>query len=327
MDLSTNLDGSPRRTLYPEIEPFETGFHDTGDGHILYWERCGNPNGQPVVFLHGGPGGGVSPSNRRYFDPARYHIILFDQRGAGKSTPHADLTNNTTWHLVADIEALRQKFSIEKWHIFGGSWGATLALAYAQSHPERVSALILRGIFTLRRSELQWYYQHGAHHIFPDQWEIYWNHIPEAERGDMIQAYRKRLTSDDRAVRQAAAKIWTMWEGQTVTLLPPTADIVSKFAEDDFADAFARIENHFFVHAGWMEDGQLIKNAHKMQNIPGITVHGRYDICCPLTTAWELHKNWPSGKLVIVPDAGHSLSDPGITHHLIEATDYFASLS
>lgn len=311
------------RTFYPEIEPYASGMLDVGDGHSIHWERVGTPGGKPAVFLHGGPGGGISPSQRRAFDPSVYDVLLFDQRGCGESTPFASIENNTTWHLVADIERLREMIGVESWLVFGGSWGSTLALAYAQTHPERVSELVLRGIFTLRRSELLWYYQHGASEIYPDKWEDYLALIPEAERGDMMAAYRKRLTSDNREVQLAAAKAWSKWEGETLTLLPDPS-VSNSFYDPDFALAFARIENHFFVHAGWMEDGQLIANVDRIRHIPAVIVQGRYDVCTPPRTAWDLHRAWPEAEFHFADDAGHAYSQPGNLHHLIEATDRFA---
>jgi len=311
------------RTLYPEIEPFETGMLDVGDGHRIYWERVGTRGAKPAVFLHGGPGGGISPQHRRLFDPSKYDLMLFDQRGCGKSKPHAELEANTTWHLVADIEWLREMMSVEKWQVFGGSWGSTLALAYAETHPDRVSELILRGIYTLTQAELAWYYQFGVSQMFPDKWERFLSAIPEAERGDLITAYRKRLTSDDRTVQLEAAKAWSVWEGETITLLPDPA-LSAHHGEDDFAIAFARIENHYFVHNGWLEEGQLLRDAVKLRGIPGVIVHGRYDMPCPLRYAWELHKAWSDAELHIIEGAGHAYSEPGILDRLIRSTDQFA---
>lgn len=310
------------RTLYPEIEPFETGFMDVGDGHTIYWERVGTRGAKPAVFLHGGPGGGFSPAHRRQFDPALYDLLLFDQRGCGKSTPHAGLEANTTWHLVADIERLREMVGVEKWLVFGGSWGSTLALAYSQTHPERVSELVVRGIYTLTKAELDWYYQFGVSEMFPDKWERFIAPIPQAERGDLMAAYRKRLTGDDKAARIEAAKAWSLWEGETITLLPQP-ETSDKFGEDDFALAFARIENHYFVHGGWLEEGQLLRDAHKLRGIPGLIVHGRYDMPCPVRYAWQLHKGWPDAEFFLIEDAGHAYSEPGILDRLIYATDRF----
>jgi len=311
------------RSFYPEIEPYDHGMLDVGDGHRVYWELCGNPNGKPVVFLHGGPGGGCTPTQRRLFDPDKYRILLFDQRGCGRSTPYASLEANTTWHLVADIERLRQMIGVDKWMVFGGSWGSTLALAYAQEHPERVTELVLRGIFTLRRSELLWYYQEGASWIFPDKWEGFLAPIPEEERGDLMAAYRRRLIDPDSAVQARAARAWSLWEGETITLLH-NQGYSDQFGDEHYAIAFARIENHYFVNEGWFEEGQLIRNAHRLKNIPGVIIQGRYDIATPPKSAWELHKAWPEAQFIMVPDAGHAVSEPGITHHLIEATDAFA---
>lgn len=311
------------RTFYPEIEPYDHGMLDVGDGHRIYWELCGNPQGKPVVFLHGGPGAGCTPTQRRLFDPDKYRILLFDQRGCGRSTPYASLEANTTWDLVADIERLRSMIGVDKWMVFGGSWGSTLALAYAETHPERVTELVLRGIFTLRRSELLWYYQEGASWIFPDKWEGFLAPIPEEERGDLMAAYRKRLIDPDPAIRAKAARAWSLWEGETITLLH-NQEYSDQFGDEHYAIAFARIENHYFVNEGWFEEGQLIRNAHRLKGIPGVIIQGRYDIATPPKTAWELHKAWPEATFIMVPDAGHAVSEPGITHRLIEATDAFA---
>jgi len=310
---------SELRKYYPEIEPFETGFLDTGDGHRIYWERAGTKGAKPAVFLHGGPGGGFSGVHRRLFDPALYDMILFDQRGCGRSTPFASLENNTTWHLVADIERLREMAGFEQWLVFGGSWGSTLALAYAETHPERV----LRGIYTLTRAELDWYYQFGVSEMFPDKWERFLAPIPESGRGDLMAAYRTLLVGDDPIRQMAAAKAWSAWEGETITLLPEpsTSD---KFHEDQFALAFARIENHFFVHGGWLEEGQLLRDAGRLSGIDGVIVHGRYDMPCPARIAWELHKAWPRAEFHLIEGAGHAFSEPGILDQLIRATDRFA---
>ncbi|MBX3595956.1 MAG: prolyl aminopeptidase [Rhizobiaceae bacterium] len=314
---------SQLRGLYPEIEPFETGFMDVGDGHRIYWERVGTKGGKPAVFLHGGPGGTISPRHRRLFDPSAYDVILFDQRGCGKSTPNASLEANTTWHLVADIERLREMVGCEKWMVFGGSWGSTLALAYAQTHSERVSELIVRGIYTLTRAELEWYYQFGVSEMFPDKWERFVAPIPPDERGDMMAAYHKRLTGTDRARQIEAARAWSLWEGETITLLPEP-ETSGQFEADDYALAFARIENHYFVHAGWLEEGQLLRDAHKLSGIPGVIVHGRYDMPCPAKYAWLLHKAWPDAEFHLIEGAGHAYSEPGILDRLIRATDQFA---
>ncbi|MHB0952375.1 MAG: prolyl aminopeptidase [Allorhizobium sp.] len=311
------------RGFYPEIEPFETGFLDVGDGHSIYWERIGTKGAKPAVFLHGGPGGGMSPTQRRCFDPALYDVILFDQRGCGKSVPNASLDANTTWHLVADIEKLREMMGVEKWLVFGGSWGSTLALAYAETHPERVSELVLRGIYTLTKAELDWYYQFGVSEMFPDKWERFQAPIPEEERHEMMAAYRKRLTGDDKAKQLECALAWSTWEGETITLLP-NPDYSAHFGEDDYAIAFARIENHFFVHAGWLEEGQLLRDAVKLKDIPGVIIHGRYDMPCPAKYAWQLHKAWPKADFHLIEGAGHAYLEPGILDQLIRATDRFA---
>ncbi|RIK88822.1 MAG: prolyl aminopeptidase [Hyphomicrobiales bacterium] len=311
------------RGLYPEIEPFETGFLDVGDGHSIYWERVGTRGAKPAVFLHGGPGGGISPAHRRLFDPALYDVMLFDQRGCGRSVPHAELEANTTWHLVADIERLRQAMGVDRWLVFGGSWGSTLALAYSQTHPGRVSELVVRGIYTLTKAELSWYYQFGVSEMFPDKWERFLAPIPEAERGDLIGAYRRRLTGEDPAARIEAARAWSLWEGETITLLPEPATS-DPFADGHFALAFARIENHYFVHGGWLEEGQLLRDAHRLKGIPGLIVHGRYDMPCPARYAWELARAWPDAEFFLVEGAGHAYSEPGILDRLIYATDKFA---
>lgn len=312
------------RELYPPIEPFDDGFLEVSDIHTLHYEQAGNPKGKKALFLHGGPGGGIEPVYRRYFDPARWHLALLDQRGSGQSTPKAELRENTTWDLVGDCERLREHLGIDRWLVFGGSWGSTLALAYAEAHPERVSALVLRGIFLLRRRELLWFYQEGASWIFPDAWEGFVKPIPEVERGDMMSAYYRRLTSEDPAVRSAAARAWSLWEGTTSKLhLDPEA--IARFGSDEFADAFARIEAHYFVHGAWLKtDTQLLDDAERIAHIPGVIVQGRYDVVCPAASAWALHKRWPASKLVIVPDAGHSITEPGIVSELVQATDDFA---
>jgi proline iminopeptidase len=312
-----------RRTLYPEIEPYESGMLDVGDGHSLYWERCGTPGAKPVVFLHGGPGGGSSPGHRRQFDPALYDVLLFDQRGCGRSTPFASLEANTTWHLVADIERLREMCGHERWQVFGGSWGSTLSLAYAETHPDRVSELVLRGIFLARPDEFDWLYAYGASELYPEGWDAYVGHIPEAERGDLVEAYHRRLISEDREVRVAAAKAWSLWEALTVTLLPDPS-VEEEFTEDDKAVAVARIENHYFRHKCWLEDGQLLRDSHRLRGIPGIIVQGRHDCCTPPAAAWALKQAWPEVELQIVPDGGHLYSEPGITDGLVRATDRFA---
>lgn len=314
----------PLRTLYPPVEPYRSGDLDVGDGHSLYWEQCGNPEGKPVVFLHGGPGAGCSPAHRRQFDPARYNILLFDQRGCGRSTPHASLDANTTWHIVADIERLRAMLGVERWMVFGGSWGSTLSLAYAQSHPERVTELVLRGVFLFGQAELDWLYLEGASKIFPDKWEAFLTPIPEDERGDMVAAYHRRLTGADRDAQLAAAKAWAKWEAETVTLLPAPA-VIEDHTEDDYAIAISRIENHYMVHRGWIEEGRLLRDVGRIRGIPAVIVQGRYDCCTPPAAAWALHKAWPEAELHIVPDGGHLFSEPGVLDRLIRATDAFAA--
>ena len=312
-----------RRTLYPEIEPYDACTLAVGDGHTLYWEKCGTPGAKPAVFLHGGPGSGCSPKQRRQFDPARYDVLLFDQRGCGRSTPFASLEANTTWDLVADMERLRAMCGHERWLVFGGSWGSTLSLAYAQTHPDRVTELILRGIFLSGQRELDWLYAYGASELYPEGWDAFAGHIPEPERGELIEAYHRRLTSDDRAVRLAAAKAWSGWEATTVTLLPDP-EVLAEFTGDDKAIAVARIENHYFRHKCWLEDGQLLRDAHKLRGIPGVIVQGRHDCCTPPAAAWALKQAWPEVELQIVPDGGHLFTEPGITDGLVRASDRFA---
>jgi proline iminopeptidase len=312
------------RQLYPPIEPYASGLLDVGDGHRVYWERAGTPGGIPAVFLHGGPGGGSAPAHRRLFDPARYDVLLFDQRGCGRSQPHAGLEANTTWHLVADIERLRTMCGHDKWLVFGGSWGSTLALAYAETHPARVSALVLRGIFLLRQAELDWYYQGGAAWLFPDKWEDFLAPIPENERGDLMTAFHKRLTGTDAQTRIAAARAWTRWEGGTITMTSDPAT-TGGFGDDHFALAFARIENHYFVHHGWMDEGQLLRDVDRLKGIPGVIVQGRYDAATPVRSAWDLHRAWPEAAFHLIPLAGHAYGEPGILDRLIRATDGFAA--
>ena len=318
------------RTLYPPIEPHAFGRLPVGDGQQIFWEECGNPEGKPVVFLHGGPGGGASADHRRYFDPEKYRIVLFDQRGCGRSLPHAsdpeaDLSANTTWHLVADIERLREHLEIDRWQVFGGSWGSTLALAYAQTHTERVTELVLRGIFTLRETEIRWFYQEGASQLYPDAWEHYLSVIPEAERDDLVRAYHRRLFDADPAVHVPAAVEWTVWENSTIRLIPETQSIAAARADETSAVAFARIENHYFTNGGWLEDGQLIRDAgEKLRGVPGVIVQGRYDTCTPPRTAWDLHRAWPEAAFEMIADAGHAASEPGIVDALVRATDRFA---
>ena len=309
--------------MYPAIEPYDSGMLDVGDGHHVYWELCGTPGAKPAVLLHGGPGAGLSPEHRRLFDPARYQVMLFDQRGCGRSTPNAALEANTTWHLVDDIERLRVIAGVDRWSVFGGSWGSTLALAYAETHPDRVTDMVLRGIFTVRREEIAWYYQEGASWLYPDLWESFLAPIPVEERSDLVAAYRRRLVADDAAVRLEAARAWSLWEGQTITLLPNPA-LREVFAQDEYALAFARIENHYFVHDAFLEPGQLLRDASRLRHIPGVIVQGRYDLATPMRTAWDLHRAWPEADFQVVADAGHAFDEPGILHRLIEATDRFA---
>ncbi|MBT0565331.1 prolyl aminopeptidase [Williamsia sp. CHRR-6] len=313
------------RDFYPAIAPYERGMLDVGDGQQIYHESSGRPDGKPALFLHGGPGGGTSDEHRRFFDPETYRIVLFDQRGCGRSTPHiadeADLSVNTTDHLISDIERLRVHLGIEQWLVFGGSWGSTLALAYAQAHPDRVSELVVRGIFLLRRSEIDWYYNGGAAHLFPDEWERYLAPIPEADRdGDLVAAYHRLLTGGDRQVAQAAATAWTTWEQRTSYLLPrpddPTVDA-------RFDLAFATIENHYFMHGGFIEEGQLLRDISRIAHIPGVIVQGRYDAVCPMRSAWDLHRAWPQAELRVVADAGHAAFELGIRRELVAATDRF----
>jgi proline iminopeptidase len=313
-----------RLSLFPSLEPRTFGRLAVGDGHEIYYEDCGNPAGKPVLMVHGGPGGGSNPTMRRFHDPERHRIILFDQRGCGRSLPNASLEANTTWHLVADMEKLRTHLGIERWQLFGGSWGSTLALAYAQTHPKRVTELILRGIFMLRREELEWFYQSGAHWIYPDSWQDYWEHIPADERSDMIAAYYRRLTDPDPAVQLAAARHWSMWEGSALSLYPD-AERVQQFGADAYARAFARIECHYFVNRGFFEsDAQILRNIGRVRQIPAVIVHGRYDICTPLKNAFDLKRAWPEPELRVVPDAGHAMTEPGIIHELVLAARRFA---
>lgn len=311
------------RTLYPPVEPYETGMFDTGDGHSLYYERCGTPGAKPAVFLHGGPGGGISPAHRGLFDPALYDVLLFDQRGCGRSTPHASLDANTTWHLVDDIERFRELMGAETWLVFGGSWGSTLSLAYAQKHPDRVSELVLRGIYMCSKAELDWFYQFGVSQMFPEKYERLVAPIPEEERGDILHAYHRRLTTGPEADRIEAARIWSMFEGETITLLPDSANS-AQHDDGRFALAFARLETHYFVNDCWLEPGQLLRDAHKLSAIPGTIVHGRYDMPCPAHYAWALHKAWPEADFHLIEGAGHAYSEPGILDQLIRATDRYA---
>jgi len=316
-----------RLNLFPPIEPFETGMLRVSDLHEIYFEISGTPDGKPVLVCHGGPGGGSTPSMRRYFDPERYRIILFDQRGCGRSTPHAELKENTTWRLIEDMEKLRDYLGVAQWQVFGGSWGSTLALAYAQRHPGRVAELVLRGIFTLRREELLWFYQEGASWFYPDAWADYLAPIPKAERGDLIAAYYRRLTGDDQAERLRAAKAWSVWEGGTVSLYP-SDERMKSFSSDNFATAFARIECHYFVNGGFFDhDDQILRNIGKVRNIPAVIVQGRYDVVTPMKTAWEMHQRWPEAEFVVVQNAGHAASEPGIIDALVRATNDFARLA
>jgi proline iminopeptidase len=313
-----------RRTLYPPIEPYRRGWLRVSPLHEIYWEESGNPKGKPALFVHGGPGAGADPRSRRFFDPRRYRIVVFDQRGCGRSRPHASLEENTTWHLVADIEELRAFLGIERWLVFGGSWGSTLALAYAQAHPKRVSELVLRGIFMLRKWEIDWFYEGGASALFPDRWEHYVSAIPPRERGNLVSAFYRRLTSPNRATRLRAARAWSIWEAAT-SFLRPDEENIEKWGEEDFAVAVARIECHYFVNKGFMRrEDQLLSGVPRIRNIPAVIVQGRYDVVCPIRTAWDLHQRWPEADFRIVPDAGHSALEPGNTHELVSATDRFA---
>ena len=315
-----------RRTLYPDFQPYETGHLDVGDGHSLYWELSGNPNGKPAVMLHGGPGGGSSPDHRRQWNPEKYKILVFDQRGCGKSTPYASLEANTTWHLVDDIEKLRTEVAkVDKWMVFGGSWGSTLSLAYAQQYPERCTELVLRGIFLFQQFELDWLYKEGgASSLYPDKWDEFASIIPDAERGDFIEAYRKRLTGADPDEQLRYAKAWSKWEADTVTVLP-RPEVVDHFTSPEVAVAVARIENHYMANKGWLEEGQLLRDAHKIRGIPGVIVQGRHDCCTPPRAAWQLKQAWPEVDLQIVPDGGHLFNEPGILDGLVRATDRFAN--
>ena len=311
------------RTLYPEIEPYETGMFDVGEGHSLYYERVGTKGAKPAIFLHGGPGGGMSPMHRRQWDPALYDVLLFDQRGCGKSLPFAEIENNDTWRIVEDIERLRTMCGHEAWQVFGGSWGATLALAYAQKYPERTTELVLRGVFLARQKEKDWLYRYGASEVMAEQWDDFTGLIPEAERGDLVRAYHGRLTSDDEATRLAAAKEWSLWEGTVASLLPVEA-LLGDFADPSKALPFARICARFFLNDFYLEEAQLLRDVHTIKHIPGIIVQGRHDICTPPTSAWELKKAWPEADLRIVHDAGHSAGEPGIIDGLVRATDELA---
>ncbi len=311
---------------YPPIEPYRTHRIQVSAIHEIYAEECGNPNGRAVVFVHGGPGGGCEPWHRQFFDPKRYRIVLFDQRGCGRSTPHAELRENTTGDLVADMERIRNLLGIDQWVVFGGSWGSTLGLAYAQAHPQRTRALVLRGIFLLRPEEIRWFYQEGANWIYPDAWEHYLAPIPQSERGDLVAAYHRRLTSENTAVRREAARAWSTWEGATSKLLQ-SEDMIARYAGDNFSEAFARIECHYFVNGGFFDSpNQLLENVDRIRHIPAVIVQGRYDVVCPLKSAWDLHRAWPEATFSVVPDAGHAASEHGTLSRLIEAADHFARL-
>ncbi|MES9974501.1 MAG: prolyl aminopeptidase [Candidatus Thiodiazotropha sp.] len=311
------------KDLYPAIEPFTSQMLPVGNGHRLYVEQVGKPDGIPVLFLHGGPGAGCEPYHRRFFNPDHYRVVLFDQRGCGHSTPHASLEANTTWDLVGDIERIRQQLNIEQWLLFGGSWGSTLALAYAQSNPDRVTGMVLRGIFLCRDEEISWFYQHGASRVFPDYWEDFIAPIPQQERDDLLHAYHRRLSGENDIDRMAAAKAWSVWEGRTASLHPNPA-VVSFFSDPHTALSLARIECHYFVNHAFLRPNQLLLESDRLTDIPGVIVQGRYDLICPMTSAWELHHAWPGSELKVIGDAGHSAAEPGIRSALIEATDRFA---
>ncbi len=320
------LDCGAMRDLYPEIEPFKSERFRVSDVHELHLEQSGRPDGQPAIFVHGGPGAGTMPSQRRFFDPETYRIVLFDQRGCGQSTPAASLEQNTTWDLVEDMERIRVHLGIERWVVFGGSWGSTLALSYAETHPDRVTALVLRGIFLLRPHEIRWFYQEGASYVFPDVWETFLAPIPMGERGDLLKAYYRRLTGDDPAEREAAARAWATWEASTVHLIPDP-ETVAHMAAPDAAANLARIESHFFTHGGFFRDpDQLLDDVPAIRHIPSVIVQGRYDMCCPMTSAWDLHRRWPEAAFEVVPDAGHAAFEPGIVDRLVLATDRFRGL-
>jgi proline iminopeptidase len=311
------------KDLYPEIAPYRTGHFAVDDTHSLYVEEVGSPDGLPALFLHGGPGAGCEPYHRRFFDPLRYRVVMFDQRGAGRSTPHASLDDNTTADLVEDIERLRGHLGIDRWLVFGGSWGSTLALAYAEMHPERVSALVLRGVFLCRPHEIQWFYQEGASRLFPDYWQDFIAPVAAPDRGDLLQAYHRLLTGEDELRRLAAAKAWSVWEGRTATLLPDES-VAEHFAEPHLALSLARIECHYFINDAFLQPNQLLAQANRLEGIPGVIVHGRYDVICPLENAWALHEAWPGSELSIIADAGHSAAEPGTRRRLVEATDQLA---
>jgi len=315
----------PVTGIYPPIEPYRTHKLKVSAIHEVYVEESGNPQGKPVIFCHGGPGGATEAKHRQLFNPDLYRIVLFDQRGCGKSSPYACLEENTTWDLVSDMERIRQELKIDKWQVFGGSWGSTLALSYAETHPERTTELVLRGIFLLRKKEIDWFYQDGASWIFPDAWKSYFDFIPEAERNDLVGAYHRRIMSPHKETALSACKEWSLWEGRTSKLFPDP-EFIDSYGTDEFALAFARIESHYFVNGGFLkEDGWLLKNASRLKNIPGHIIQGRYDVVCPMKSAWDLHQAWPTSKLVIIPDSGHSAFERGIAKALVEATDFYAS--
>ena len=312
------------RELYPPRQPYNEGELKVSDLHTIHFEESGNPEGKPIVLLHGGPGGGCPPFYRQYFDPEKWRLVMFDQRGCGQSKPHAELQENTTWDLVNDIEKLREYLNIHQWVVFGGSWGSTLSLAYSQTHPDRCKGLILRGIFMLRQKEIRWFYQEGASYIFPDAWEEYVKPIPINERDDLLTAYYQRLTSPDDKIRLEAARAWSIWEGSTSRLFPDL-DLKQSFGIDAFAEAFARIECHYFINKGFIDpEDKLLLNIDRIRKIPAVIVQGRYDVVCPMMSAWELHRAWPEAEFIVVADAGHSMSEPGIRTCLMEATDKFA---
>ncbi|MEG4392764.1 prolyl aminopeptidase [Microcoleus sp. BROC3] len=312
------------RELYPPRQPYNEGELKVSDLHTIHFEESGNPEGKPIVLLHGGPGGGCPPFYRQYFDPEKWRLVMFDQRGCGQSKPHAELQENTTWDLVNDIEKLREYLNIHQWVVFGGSWGSTLSLAYSQTHPDRCKGLILRGIFMLRQKEIRWFYQEGASYIFPDAWEEYVKPIPINERDDLVTAYYQRLTSPDAQIRLEAARAWSIWEGSTSRLFPDL-DLKQRFGIHAFAEAFARIECHYFINKGFIDpEDKLLLNIDRIRKIPAVIVQGRYDVVCPMMSAWELHRAWPEAEFIVVADAGHSMSEPGIRTCLIEATDKFA---
>jgi proline iminopeptidase len=312
--------------LFPNIEPFNTFHLPVSDLHTIYVEESGNKNGKPVIFLHGGPGGGVDPKYRRYFNPDKWHIIMFDQRGCGKSTPFAELKENTTWDLVDDIEKIRNHLSVDRWVIYGGSWGSTLSLAYSQTYPDSCKALILRGIFLVRKKEIHWFYQEGASKIFPDNWQSFVAPIPIEKRNNLLEAYYNLLIGEDSSKKIEAAKAWSTWEGSTVRLIQDK-DFIGDFSDEKFAEAFARIECHYFMNNAWFDsDNHLIENVDKIRHIPAVIVHGRYDVICPVENAWELHQAWPESELHIIPDAGHSIFEEGIKDKILEYTEKFSSL-